>query len=117
MFIIRLAREVETRQGLIDIIWIVDYEIIALGLTWEQSIHALWIEPFFAHGFTFHFVETRVKLCFQLFPFFTMCVFRAPRETIEFVDIEMCQNNFEWHVLDDAHTELGGGQSYGCGCD
>src|SRR6266540_1777946 len=106
MFIIRLAREIEACQYFIEVLGIINNQVITFSLTGEKSVHSLRIKPFFAQGFAFHLVEARVELSLQLGPFFSVGIFCAPRETIKLVNVEVCQNNLEWHVLDNSHAKL-----------
>src|SRR5258705_13438866 len=110
MIIIGLAWEREASQHFIEILWIVDNEVIALRLAGEESVHSLWIEPLLAQGFAFHLIEARIEFGFELIPFLTVRIIRSPREAIKFVDVEVCQDDFKWHVLDNAHAEFGGRQ-------
>ena len=110
MLIVWLARECETGQNFIEIFRVVDDQILALRLGGEESIDRLWIEPFLAQGFALHLVEPRVKLCFELVPFFAMGVLGSPGETVELIDIEMSKDDLERHIFDNAHAELRGGK-------
>ena len=63
-------------------------------------------KPFFVDRFAFHSVEPGIELCFELVPFRTVGILGAPGEAIEFIDVEMCEDNFEWHIVDDTHTKF-----------
>src|SRR6476469_10484633 len=108
MLIVRLAREVETCQYFIEIFRVVNDEIIPFGLTGKETVYPLWSEPLLAQGLAFHRIKARLELRFELVPFFAVGILGSPRETIEFVDIQVRENDLERHVLNNAHAKFRG---------
>ena len=79
---------------------IVNKQIIAIRLAGEKTVDSLRLEPAGLQGFALHFVEAGIELFFQLFPFFTVGVLGTPRETIEFVDVEILEDALQRHLFD-----------------
>src|SRR5215203_126602 len=106
MLIVRLPWKTEPRQRFIEIFRVVNDEIVAFGLTGEESIDGFGSQPFFMNGFALHLIKARIELSFELVPFCAVSVFRTPGEAIEFVDVEMLKHHFKWHVVDNAHAKF-----------
>src|SRR5262245_19406358 len=108
MVIVWLAREREASQSLIEVFRIVDDKVLTFRLAWEESVDGFRSEPFSVYRFLLHLIQPFIKFGFQLVPFCAVSVLGTSREAIEFVYVEMRQDNFEWHVIDEAHSKLGG---------
>jgi len=113
--VVRLTREAESSNRFIQVFWIVYDQVIAFRLAGEESIDSLRGEPFFMDCFALHPVEACIELGLELIPLFAMCILGTPRQAIEFIEVEMGEHNFEWHVIDDTHAELGSGRVSGEG--
>ncbi len=98
MIVIGLARESEAGEhfgrGGIDRLRVVDDQIIAIGLAGEQAVHSLRFEPAFAESLAAHLFQARVELLLQFLPFRAVGVLGAPRETVQFVEVEMLEAPF-----------------------
>src|SRR5664280_652248 len=47
-----------------------------------------------------HFLETGIEPGFEFFPFRSVCVFSPPGKTVEFVEIELLENDLKRHGAD-----------------